>query len=86
MFRFTGGRLLHAVFPNCTEALTDGLGKIAARGESEDYDFVIHVLENYRGEPAMHDVVRQIVNALPDGDARFGRLAVVPRKHGRRFR
>jgi hypothetical protein len=48
MFRFTGGRVLHALFPTFTDELAISLNKIVARGSDDDYEFAIHILQNYR--------------------------------------
>src|SRR6266581_2909357 len=54
MFRYTGGLLLRAVIPTFTDELASSLNQIIARGSDEDYDFVIHLLENYHGEAPTH--------------------------------
>ena len=74
MFRFTGGRLLHAIFPSFTDELAGSLNQLIARGSSEDYDFVINLLENYRGETTTHEVVKQLIDRLPEDDRRLNRL------------
>lgn len=76
MFRFTGGRLLHAIFPTFTEELAASLGQLIARGSPEDYDFAITLLENYRGETPTHEVVKQLIDCLPEDDRKLSRLDI----------
>jgi hypothetical protein len=76
MFRFTGGRLLHSVFPTFTEPLGNSLSAVIAAGGNNDITFVIHVLENYCGEPAMHHVVKEMVALLPEDDERLNHLCI----------
>jgi ppGpp synthetase/RelA/SpoT-type nucleotidyltranferase len=73
-FRFTGGRLLHAVFPIFTDELALSINKIVARGSEDDYEFAIDLLQNYCGEPATHEVVKELVARLED-DSTLSRLA-----------
>ena len=75
MFRFTGALLLRAVFPTFTDELASSLNQIVARGSDEDYDFAIHLLENYHGTPT-HEVVKELINRLPEDDPRLNRLDV----------
>ncbi len=76
MFRFTGGLLLQAVFPTFTEELASSLNQIVARGSDEDYDFAIHLLENYHGEPPTHEVVKELIERLPENDPKLNRLDI----------
>lgn len=75
MFRFTGGRLLKAVFPTFTDELASSLNQIIARGSDEDYDFAIRLLENYHGTQT-HEVVKELIDLLPENDPRLNRLDV----------
>ncbi len=65
MFRFTGGLMLQAVFPTFTDELASSFNQIVARGSDEDYDFAIHLLENYHGETPSHEVVKELIDRLP---------------------
>jgi len=76
MFRFTGGILLRAVFPAFTDELAISLHQIIARGSDEDYDFAIHLLENYDGEPPTHEVIKEIIDRLPENDPKLNRLDI----------
>jgi hypothetical protein len=76
MFRFTGGLLLQAVFPTFTDELASSLNQIVARGSDEDYDFVIHLLENYHGETSTHEIVKELIDRLPENDPKLNRLDI----------
>jgi len=76
MFRFTGGLLLQAVFPTFTEELARSLNQIVARGSDEDYDFAIQLLENYHGESPTHEVVKELIDRLPETDPKLNRLDI----------
>ena len=61
MFRFRGGRLVSIVFPNFSEELKSTLLPLAKSGSKSDAKFVIGILQNYHGEPFLHDVCRELV-------------------------
>ncbi len=75
MFRFTGGLMLQAVFPTFTDELASSLNQIIAMGSDEDYDFAIHLLENYHGI-STHEVVKELIDRLPENDPRLNRLDI----------
>jgi hypothetical protein len=81
-FRFSGGRLLHAVFPKFTDELANGLIDIVAGGSQEDYDFAIALLENYTGEVPTHRVVQELIDRLPADDTRLRKLDICLIKTG----
>jgi|SRR6266487_698561 len=76
MFRYTGGLLLQAVFPTFTDELAKNLRQIVVRGSDEDYDFAIQLLENYHGEPPTHEVIKEIIDSLPENDPNLFRLDI----------
>jgi hypothetical protein len=82
MFRFAGGRVLHALFPEFTDKLAGSLNKVIALGSDDDYSFAIHILENYHGEPSTHEVVKELVERLPHNDPKLRTLAVCLRSTG----
>ncbi len=76
LFRFTGGLMLQAVFPIFTDELARSLNQIIARGSDEDYDFASHLLENYHGETPTHEVIKELIERLPENDPRLNRLDI----------
>jgi ppGpp synthetase/RelA/SpoT-type nucleotidyltranferase len=77
MFQFTGGRLLHSVFPICTDELAEAAAKIAAEGNDDDIKFILEVFRNYRGEPPLHGVAKTIVKKLPEDDTRLSSVEIL---------
>ena len=82
MFQFTGGRLLHSTFPQCTPELAAVVLEVCKAWTSEDVDFSLHALHNYSGEPAIHDVMKAIVRAVAVDDRRLGRVSVLVENTG----
>jgi len=76
MLRFTGGLMLQAVFPTFTDELASSLNQIIARGSDEDYDFASRLLENYHGEPPTHEVIKELIERLPENDPKLRRLDI----------
>jgi ppGpp synthetase/RelA/SpoT-type nucleotidyltranferase len=74
LFRFDGGRLLSTAFPGCPEPFASKLAELAASGSDADIDFVLGVMQNYKGEPSTHMVLKALANRLPDGDRRLGQV------------
>ena len=66
LFRFLGGRLLSNAFPKFGPEIADALGELVTNGTNADADFVLAVMENYRGEPMTHEVLKRVVAKYPD--------------------
>jgi ppGpp synthetase/RelA/SpoT-type nucleotidyltranferase len=66
LFHFMGGRLLSTAFPNFSPEIADALGVLVMNGRSTDSDFVLAVMENYRGEPPTYEVLKRIVAKYPN--------------------
>jgi ppGpp synthetase/RelA/SpoT-type nucleotidyltranferase len=76
MFRFTGGLMLQAFFPVFTDELASNLIQVIASGSDDEYDFASHLLENYHGEPPTHEVIKELIERLPENDPRLTRLEI----------
>jgi ppGpp synthetase/RelA/SpoT-type nucleotidyltranferase len=76
LFRFRGGRLLSAAFPHCTEEFAQALASLVANGNDIDADFVLGIMQNYRGEPATHEVLKQIVARYPQDESKLSRVRI----------
>ena len=68
LFRFRGARLLSAVFPDFPPEFANQLSQLVAAGSDDDLGFVLSVLQCYEGEPATHDVIKQLIARVPDED------------------
>lgn len=76
MFRFTGGLMLQAVFPVFTDELARSFIQMIASGSDVDYDFTSRLLENYHGETPTHEVIKELIERLPEDDPRLTRLDI----------
>lgn len=64
LFEFNGGRLFQTTFPKFSDALIGKFISIVRSGDDNDIRFVIAVLRSYRGQPFLHDVAKEVVEAL----------------------
>ena len=71
LFQFRGGRLLSAMFPAFPENLAQELTALAHEGSDDDVGFILQVLRTYQGQPATHEVVKELVARLPEDDSRL---------------
>jgi hypothetical protein len=65
-----------AVFPTFTDELASSFNQMIARGSDEDYDFASRLLENYHGETPTHEVIKELIDRLPENDPRLTRLDI----------
>ena len=77
MFQFTGGRLLHSVFPTCTDELAQAATRFAEQANDDDLKFLLDIFCNYRGEPPLHAVAKAIVKKLSEDDVRLGSVEIL---------
>jgi hypothetical protein len=71
LFEFRGAQLLSSVFPAFAPAFAQILSEMAAHGSDDDIGFVLTVLRKYQGQPATHDLVKELVERLPADDPRL---------------
>ncbi|MFM9863324.1 MAG: GTP pyrophosphokinase family protein [Micropepsaceae bacterium] len=71
LFQFSGGRLLHAVFPEFTEALGIKLANVVTDNPSRNAKFVVSVLRNYEGDTFTHLAIKELVEGLPQDHPQF---------------
>jgi hypothetical protein len=65
MFVFKGGRLLKTIFRSFPREFERELVDLATSGASEDIEFVLAVLRNYKGQPFTHEVAKAVLRAVP---------------------
>jgi hypothetical protein len=71
LFEYRGARLLHNIFPNSSPAFEAELLQQIGKGSDADYEFVLGILRNYRGEEFVRRLCREIVRQLaPDSPLR----------------
>lgn len=69
MFPYKGGRILKSIFPTFEEDLGRSLiSRVAAESE-DDIAFVMAVVKNYDGDPAIQDVCKCMIEKLPEDSA-----------------
>lgn len=76
MFEHTGGRFLHSIFPGFTAELGQSLIKVISNGSEDDFDFALALLQNYRGEPATHEVIKELIHRLPPRSKRLSKIDI----------
>lgn len=76
LFRFTGGRLLRALFPAFTAKLGEQFSKIVPNGSETDINFILQLLENYVGEPETHETIKRIIDRLPENHKLLSRVDI----------
>jgi hypothetical protein len=76
LFAYRGGRMIAAVFPHPDAELLKPLHEMAAVGNIQDKVFVIEVLKNYHGEIVMHDLFKDLVEALPEASDLLGEISL----------
>lgn len=66
LFQFRGGRLLSIAFPTCPPEFATALADLIKAGGDMEADFVLSILQNYRGEASTYVVLKEIVSRFPD--------------------
>ncbi len=77
LFEFTGGRILHNVFPACAGEFEAELIALARSGNDDDLKFVIRVIRSYHGRRFLHEICKVIVEALPEDDRRLDEVEII---------
>jgi ppGpp synthetase/RelA/SpoT-type nucleotidyltranferase len=72
LFRFRGGRLLSAAFPDCTPEFASALAELVKAGGDTETEFALAILQNYHGEISTHVVLKEIVAQFPDDVRKIG--------------
>jgi ppGpp synthetase/RelA/SpoT-type nucleotidyltranferase len=77
LFQYRGGKLLHNVFPGFSSALGAKLVAVVQEGTDAAINFVLTILRTYEGQPALHDVCKEVVDKLPENDSRLDEIEVI---------
>jgi ppGpp synthetase/RelA/SpoT-type nucleotidyltranferase len=75
LFQYGGGRLLSNTFPDCTPAFAEGLLRVIRAGGELEASFALAIVSNYRGNPATHPVLREIVARFSDNERKMRAVA-----------
>lgn len=76
LFAYRGGRMIAAVFPEPEEQLLKPLHEVAGTGKLDDVEFVIEVLKNYHGQVVLHELFKELIEALPGDSPLLGEISV----------
>jgi ppGpp synthetase/RelA/SpoT-type nucleotidyltranferase len=82
MFQFTGGRLMHNVFPTFTKEFETELVNLVCAGKLDDIDFALSVLRSYDGGQFLHEVCKAVVAVLPDDERRLNEVEIILQSTG----
>jgi hypothetical protein len=77
LFTYRGGRLPSIIFPEFPEGFRNKLTKLARSGDRRGIEFVMSMLRNYEGEGLLHDVLKDIIEALPANDPLLDEVEVI---------
>lgn len=69
-----GSALLSKIYPEFPDVLSAELISVLRSNPEEAIDFIIPVLRQYQGEQTMHELIREVVNLLPEDDPRLNEL------------
>jgi ppGpp synthetase/RelA/SpoT-type nucleotidyltranferase len=75
LFAYRGGRMIAAVFPEPEDQLLKPLHELARTGKLDDVKFIIEVLNNYHGQVVLHDLFKDLIEALPEGSPLLGEIS-----------
>ena len=75
-FMYGGARLLTNIFPNFSDKFEAELLKLVQQGGDRNYEFVLAILRNYRGQPFIHRLSKEIVKSIPPDSAFLTDVAI----------
>ena len=61
-----GARLIEKIFPDFPTELEEIASRMVIHGDITDREFVLKVLQNYKGSDRIHNLCKQLIAALPD--------------------
>lgn len=76
LFTYRGGRFLSTVFPEFTQDFEDSLTNRLNSHDKTDIEFIINVLQNYKGELFIHKLCKNIVELLPIDDPLLNEIEI----------
>ncbi|MFF0949191.1 hypothetical protein ACFYE9_16375 [Rhizobium leguminosarum] len=75
LFGYRGGKVLSQAFPGLPKEFADALLHLVRDGSDEDSEFVLDVMQNYHGQPATHDVLKEVLIRFPGDERRKMKVA-----------
>lgn len=77
LFTYTGGRLLHDVFPQLTDEFETELLRLVRSSRPGDVDFVLSILRSYEGGQHLHGICKELIDVLPERDKRVNQVIII---------
>jgi len=75
MFSYRGARTVKSAFPEFTTRLEEPMLQYLKAGNDNDVEFVIGILRVYEGSPAILDVCKEIIKAVPEHSRTWNEVA-----------
>lgn len=75
MFSYRGARTVKSAFPEFTTTLEEPMLQYVKSGNDNDIEFVIGILRIYEGSPAILDVCKEIIKAVPEHSRTWNEVA-----------
>jgi hypothetical protein len=78
LFTYSGGKLLHNVFPTVTGKFEAALVSLVRGAGKDDIGFVLSILHSYRlGDTSLHNVCKELIDQLAADDKRVREIEMV---------
>jgi hypothetical protein len=75
MFSYRGARTVKSAFPEFTTTMEEPMLQYVKTGNDDDIEFVIGILRIYEGSPAILDVCKEIIKAVPEHSRAWNEVA-----------
>ena len=82
LFIHRGAHLLKNIFTNFSSEFQQNLLKIIQSKKEKDLLFVMSILRNYDGNPIIHNICKELVTILPDGNRLTSELTFILQNTG----
>lgn len=77
MFIYRGARLLKSIFPDFSKSFECKLLQLIQTKDEKNLLFVMAILRNYEGQVFIHEVCKELVKALPNGESLLDEITVI---------
>jgi hypothetical protein len=77
LFPYRGGRLVAIIFPEYHQDLHSRMVSLIRSDDREDVEFILKILNNYEGETFLHEILKEIIEALSSDDVLLDVIAGV---------
>lgn len=77
LIQFYVGKLPSSIFPGLPNPLRQELLNLVQSDDLSNIEFVLKILTNYKGEPSLHEVCKEIIKVLPSGDKLLDEVSAI---------